>query len=328
MTVEERKNDHLRLTSLSLPHNHSDPRFNYEPMLGNLKTYSYNFLNTNFSFPLWISSMTGGSENGKLINRNLAKAVNHFKLGMGLGSIRSYIDDETKFYDFNLRSVIGDRPLFANIGIAQMEQFSSNNYKNFLEKLKRLECDGLMIHINPLQESVQAEGDLITKNPVQTIEAFLDHYEGKVIIKEVGQGFGPRSLKALLELNISGIELASFGGTNFTKLEILRNNKNECLTPLINVGHDSKQMIKKLNLLYSDTNKNKEIIISGGLKNSLDGFYFRENLKFNSVFAFAGAILPYAKDEQKLFEFIEGQKKLFDTARNYLEINISEWECN
>ena len=71
--------------------------------------------------PLWVSSMTGGTGKARHINRNLAAMCQEFGLGMGLGSCRSLLYDDRFFEDFNVRPLMVDRPLYANLGIAQIE---------------------------------------------------------------------------------------------------------------------------------------------------------------------------------------------------------------
>lgn len=151
---------------------------------------------------------------------------------------------------------MGNQPLFANIGIAQVEELIALNKTNLIhEMVKTVEADGLIIHINPLQEWFQPEGDRFKVSPLNTLQRFLENCSYKVIVKEVGQGMGPRSLKALLELPIAAIELAAFGGTNFTLLEKMRGEEDLSREGFINVGHSAKEMVNILNALPVRTKK-------------------------------------------------------------------------
>jgi isopentenyl-diphosphate Delta-isomerase len=109
---------------------------------------------------MWVSSMTGGTKMAHTINHNLARACKEFRIGMGLGSCRKLLDDDTYFEDFNLRPIMGDDlPLFANLGIAQVEILLAENKLDQIKRLvEKLQADGLIIHINPLQEWMQPEG--------------------------------------------------------------------------------------------------------------------------------------------------------------------------
>ena len=100
------------------------------------------------------------------------------------------------------------------------------------------------VHINPLQEFLQPEGDRFLIDPLLSIKSFIKKCPFKVFVKEVGQGFGPREFEALNELEVAGIEFGAFGGTNFSKLELLRGEGRQNLNPLCQVGHTAEEMIE------------------------------------------------------------------------------------
>ena len=167
-----RKQDHINLSfqaqvdAIAL-----DKRFFYEPMLAPHPApdmdLGLDFLRKRMDAPIWVSSMTGGAKFAKVINQNLAKAVNEFGLGMGLGSCRNLLYDDKHFADFDVRHSIGDRLLYANLGIAQIEhELATGSLQKVEELLKKLQVDGLIIHVNPLQEWIQPEGDKITQAPL------------------------------------------------------------------------------------------------------------------------------------------------------------------
>ena len=200
-----RKGAHIELAQRSRSDARDvDQRFNYEPLFfahpNSNDRWETKFLNSSFDYPLWVSSMTGGTEHALVINQNLARLCGEFKLGMGLGSCRALLDDHSRLKDFAVRPLLGEQPLFANIGIAQVEELLENGKLAKLEELVKItEATGLIVHINPLQEWFQPEGDRYRLPPVKTLARFLESATYPVIVKEVGQGMGPRSLKALLE---------------------------------------------------------------------------------------------------------------------------------
>jgi len=274
-----------------------DSRFNYEPLFfkhptpeDKLKT---SFLGFDFDFPFWVSSMTGGTEKARDINARLATLCAEFNLGMGLGSCRSLLNGNDRFEDFNLRPKLGDRPFFANIGVAQLEQYVwQGNSSAVHEVVARLEATGLIVHINPLQEWFQKEGDQYLHSPLETLTKFLEHAHYPVIVKEVGQGFGPKSLLALLQLPLAAIELSAFGGTNFSLLEKLRHESSNFKTGMVYVGHSNEEMINFLNTLPL---ANQNFIISGGIQSPLDAFYYSSKLKAPSVIGMAQLFLGPAQ---------------------------------
>src|SRR5690606_12581743 len=111
-------------------------------------------------------------------NHRLAKACKQFGFGMGLGSCRIILDDNTYLPDFDLRKTLGDElPLFANLGIAQIEELVELKKVNkAIELVKKLRADALIIHVNPLQEWIQPEGDKIKIAPILTITKFLEQF--------------------------------------------------------------------------------------------------------------------------------------------------------
>lgn len=327
--MENRKKDHILMAfdSQTLK-NQIDHRFYYEPMLNPHPAaldFKAEFAGRKMKVPVWVSSMTGGTKMAGIINRNLAKACNEFGMGMGLGSCRILIDDDKYFDDFNMRPFIGEQPLFANLGIAQVETLLEKNELYKIENLlNKLDADGLIIHVNPLQEWIQPEGDRLRFSPVETINEWLEKSNKPLIVKEVGQGMGRESLKSLLKLPLEAIEFAAFGGTNFAKLELLRSSesKQELMEPLSKVGHDAFQMLDMVNdLIQSNEIGTRQLIISGGIKSFLDGYYLIKKSKMPAVYGMASAFLKHAQgDYEDLKSFTDYQIKGLELAYNYLTI--------
>jgi isopentenyl-diphosphate delta-isomerase len=307
--MTNRKKDHIELALQSqILKNELDSRFYYEPMLSRHPVG----INANFfiagkklKVPIWISSMTGGTEQAAGINRNLARAAAEFGMGMGLGSCRMILDDNKHFPDFDVRNELGTQlPLFANIGIAQLEQLIEKKELGKVDSLlSRLRADGLIIHVNPLQESFQPEGDRLSRPAIESIITLMDYAGFPVIVKEVGQGMGRESLRLLLQLPLEAIEFAAFGGTNFAKLELLRAGEElqEMFEPLSRIGHDASQMTEMVNEICNEGNVQcKSLIISGGIKSFLDGYYLINKSSLPAVYGQASGFLKYAKQDYKV----------------------------
>ena len=326
--ASDRKKDHIGLAFDSQTlENQLDRRFYYEPAINHMedqeKSIGKSFLDSFLEAPIWVSSMTGGTAMANTINHNLAKACNEFGLGMGLGSCRQLLFSDEYLNDFDVRNAIGVQPLYANLGIAQViDILKTDDFKRIETLLSKLRADGLIIHINPLQEWMQPEGDKIDMNPIDCIEEATKQLKTKILVKEVGQGFGPESLKQLLKLKIAGIELAGFGGTNFTQLEALR--RDECNhAQFIRVGHTASDMVQFLNNIAKEDPSvlQKEIIISGGIKDYLTGYYLNEKCVFNSVYGQASQFLKHAMGEyQDLAKYVKSQIEGYQMAKNYLTI--------
>ena len=325
-----RKKDHIELAFQSQVYRHElDSRFYYEPMLsghpkeGSLKPFS--FLGKELRTPMWVSSMTGGTAMAATINRNLAMACKEFGMGMGLGSCRSLLSSDTYFEDFNVRRLIGqDQLLYANLGIAQVEILIREGKTDLIIRMiQKLEADGLIVHVNPLQEWLQPEGDIISNPPIETISRLLELHSIPVIVKEVGQGFGPQSMKALMKLPIQGIEFAANGGTNFARLELLRASEldREVYGPVVQLGHSAEEMLGWSNELAEEaSNKQIGVIISGGIKHFLDGYYLISKSKLPAVYGQASAFLKHARgDYDTLQKYVDMQVKGLELAQSILQ---------
>lgn len=331
-TAAERKKDHIELAFKSqVTSGELDQRFYYEPLLAAHPEQGswgdFEFLGKTMRVPLWVSSMTGGTELAKTINHNLARACKDFGMGMGLGSCRSLLFDDDNLSDFDVRKLMGDdAPLFANLGIAQLEQLIEKGelwrINNLLDKLQ---ADGLIIHVNPLQEWLQPEGDRFKKSPIETISAYLDKVDRPTIVKEVGQGIGQESLKALLQMPLAAIDFAANGGTNFAKLELERSDvmRREIYSQLALVGHSAEDMVEMVNKFQYLGNKIKcpEIIISGGVRHFLDGYYLINKSKMPSIYGQASAFLKHARGSyDDLAEYVSAQVQGLELAKAFLKI--------
>ena len=332
-TAESRKKDHIELAFQSqIEQMKLDSRFYYEPLLsahprsGSLSPKS--FLGKTMRTPLWVSSMTGGTALANTINHNLARACRDFGMGMGLGSCRGLLYSDEYLADFDVRELIGlDLPLYANLGVAQVEQLWLKDQFDLIDKMiGKLRADGLIIHVNPLQEWLQPEGDRFERPPIETIEAFMNYTDLPVIVKEVGHGMGYESLKALLQMPLAAIDFAANGGTNFSKLELLRSEeeKREVYGPLSFVGHSAEEMVNLINQLQielGDRLQCRQIIVSGGIRSFLDGYYLINKLALPGVYGQASAFLRHARGTyEELYRYVDMQVQGLELANAYLKV--------
>ncbi len=329
--MEERKKDHISLAfKTQTPPIEKDARFCYEPMLSGHPTDDLPeipFGNKKMKLPVWVSSMTGGTKLAGKINHNLARMSAEFGLGMGLGSCSIILKKESALPDFDLRSIIGDdRPFYANMGIAQIEYFlKKDDLKTVIDLVNLLKVDGLAVHVNPIQEWMQPEGDKITEPPVETLKEFLKHFDRNVIVKEVGQGMGKESLKALMQFPLTAIEFGGFGGTNFSKVELHRreDEKTTFWDPFTYVGHTAEEMVYAVNTLLEEnsTNNLETLIVSGGIQNFLDGYYLMKKSKIPAIYGMASTFLKYAREDyDQLKKFMKTQEEGLKMANAFLKV--------
>ena len=332
--MEEKKRQHIDFSSkaqVSVEMRNSF--FNYEPLFGTHPTeeelsVATPFLGYTLGAPLWISSMTGGTERAGEINEKLARVCAEFSLGMGLGSCRPLLLGDESFRDFNLRPLLGEgTPFYANLGIAQIEELIKDKaLDRVLGLVDRLQASGLIVHINPLQEWFQREGDRFKRPPLEILQELLEETSLHLIVKEVGQGIGPKSLKALMQLPLSAIEFGAFGGTNFSRLESLRDEKRPWRErgELALVGHGPVEMITHINTILErekETILCKNFIISGGIRNALTGLQLMKQCRGKSIFAMAKPFLDAALgDYETLRAFVLDILEEMAMAKAFLDV--------
>ncbi|HMN26580.1 MAG TPA: type 2 isopentenyl-diphosphate Delta-isomerase, partial [Caldilineaceae bacterium] len=168
--------------------------------------------------PLLISSMTGGAEAAGAINCHLAEAAE--QLGqMAVGSQRALEAGELAS-TYQVRRVAPNLLLFANLGAVQL------NYGYGVDQACRavemIEADALFLHLNPLQEAVQAEGDRNWKGLLGKIEKLAKRLPLPIIAKEVGHGIDAATARRLVEAGVSAIDVAGAGGANWSAVEAHR----------------------------------------------------------------------------------------------------------
>ena len=306
-----RKESHLNLAFES-QNDQIDHRFYYEPMLSGHpdkeETWETKIGEQIQKYPIWISSMTGGTSNADDINKKLAYTAKKFGFGMGLGSCRLALADNSLTEGFNLRPILGDEiPFYVNLGIAQVEQLLENGEAYKIKKLKeKLSADRLIVHVNPLQEWLQPEGDVIRFSPLETIKKLLNEVPFPIIVKEVGQGFGKQSMEALLKLPLAALEFAANGGTNFSKLELFRNaGISDFYKEIVTLGHSAGEMVELMNEVVNNSGKEirvKTVIVSGGIKSFLDGYYAISKSALPAMYGQAATFLKYANQSQEVLD--------------------------
>jgi isopentenyl-diphosphate delta-isomerase len=171
--------------------------------------------------PILVSSMTGGTEEAGEINRRLAEAAQECGVAMGVGSQRAALEDPKQIPTFAVtRKVAPDILLFANLGAVQL------NFGCTIEHCRRavdmLQADALILHLNPLQEAVQAGGNTNFSGLAKNIEGISKKLEVPVIVKEVGWGISERTAKILADCGVSAIDVAGAGGTSWSQVEMHR----------------------------------------------------------------------------------------------------------
>ena len=234
VTTASRKDDHIRINIeqdvqfKSISNGLEKLYFNHKALpeldLDGINTNT-TILGKNLRIPLLISCMTGGTAKAGRVNRMLAEAAQSAGVSLGLGSMRVALEDLDSVSSFQVRDIAPDILLFANIGAVQL------NYGVTIDDCRRLVelsgADGLVLHFNPLQESLQHEGQTNFSgllDQVKTLCEALDRDGICVVAKEVGWGFSEETCRNLADVGVSAIDVAGAGGTSWSQVEMYRSS--------------------------------------------------------------------------------------------------------
>ncbi len=227
-TTQRRKAEHLRITmdedvASGLANGFARYRFVHRALpdcdLDAIDTRQP-FLGKTLRMPLLVSSMTGGTDEATAINHRLAEAAQAAGIALGVGSQRSAVERPSLAATFRVRDVAPDILLFANIGAVQLNRgYGAAECRRAVEMIG---ADALILHLNPLQEALQPEGDHQWRNLLKRIEAICRTIGVPVIAKEVGWGIAPTVAQQLAEAGIAAIDVAGAGGTSWSQVEMHR----------------------------------------------------------------------------------------------------------
>ncbi len=225
------------------------------------------FLGKFLGAPLLISSMTGGTPQAKTINFRLAEVAQRYKLAMGVGSQRIAVENPQVGDTFAVRSIAPDILLFANLGAVQLNY--AYGIEECLRVIELLTADALILHLNPLQECIQSNGDTNFRGLLDKINNLCSKLPIPVIVKEVGNGISAPMAKKLLAAGVRAVDVAGAGGTSWAKVESERalNPQQRLLgQTFADWGLPTAECITSIRAIAPDI----PLIASGGLRNGLD----------------------------------------------------------
>lgn len=179
------------------------------------------FLKRRLSAPFLVSSMTGGPARAGAINRRLAEAAEAAGIAFAVGSQRVAIEGGgAEGFTAEIRRAAPTIPILANIGGAQLA--AGWGVGEARRAVDMIEADALIVHLNPLQEAVQPEGDRDWRGVLAGIEALARGLGAPVVVKEVGAGLSGRLARRLVDLGVAVIDVAGAGGTSWAAIEAER----------------------------------------------------------------------------------------------------------
>ncbi len=179
---------------------------------------NWSFLGYELEAPLLIEGMTGGHEASLKINEALARAAQSERVAIGVGSQRAALKDYSVVKTYKIvREIARDVPVIANLGISHI--LGDEGVDNAKAAVDMIDADAIAIHLNPLQELIQPEGDRDFSDSLISLRDLVRELDVPVLVKEVGSGISYELALTLRKIGIEYIDVAGQGGTNWALIE-------------------------------------------------------------------------------------------------------------
>jgi isopentenyl-diphosphate delta-isomerase len=217
--------------------------------------------------PLLVASMTGGTDEARVINRRLAQAAAALGLGMGVGSQRTALEEPDWADTYRVRDVAPDILLLANLGAVQLN--ISYTIDHCQRAVDMIEADALVLHLNPLQEALQPGGDTRFRGLLGKIRTVCQALPVPVIVKEVGYGLSVGVARQLAEAGVSALDVAGAGGTSWSEVERHRSlepAQDRVAAQFVDWGIPTAESLR----LVHESMPHLPLIASGGLETGIE----------------------------------------------------------
>lgn len=325
MSIKQRKKDHVDLTvsgemaynkpagfeNLDFKHN-ALPEIDLDEV-----TTGTQLQGRDFDFPLFISSMTGGYTDGGAVNAIIAEFCQDYNLPFGVGSQRVMLEHPEEIESFSIvRKRAPDAFIASNIGGAQL--VDGLPVTSVMQLIDSIEADAVIVHLNPLQELVQPEGDRRFKGIEKGIGDLIRKSPVPVIVKETGAGISGNVALKLLDIGVDVIDIAGAGGTSWSKVESQRTAGDQPEKKFNEWGIPTLQCLREIVPLRQQYEF--EIIASGGIRSSFD---IAKSLCLGADFTAAAQPVIQAVVENGR----EGLEKLYEDWHQQLVLTLALLGC-
>lgn len=277
--IENRKDDHVRI-SLREDVEAKDVNTGFEeallvhqatPEIDRSKiSLTTEVFGHKFSAPILVGAMTGGTNAARKINSTIAQAVEELGLGMGVGSQRAALTEPKYEPTYGIaREKAPTAFLVANIGAPQLVE--GYGIKDAMKAVEMIEADALAIHLNPLQEAIQPEGETNYFGVLKKIEEISDELQVPIIAKETGAGISAEAAKKLEQAGVLGIDVSGAGGTSWAAVEYYRaKERKDALHERLGKIFWDWGIPTVASLIEVRQNTQLDIIASGGVRAGTD----------------------------------------------------------
>lgn len=231
---------------------------------------SVNFLGRKFAWPVLITGMTGGVRRGTDINRCLARIAAKYQIPLGVGSQRIALEQSDYADIFRVKHLEPDVFLLGNIGASQL--LTAEDPVRYCQRaVDMIAADALAIHLNVMQECIQAGGDRNFRGVIDVIHRVCSGLTVPVMVKEVGAGLDPASASQLLEAGVRALDTGGRGGTSWGYIEGLRAADQETRrlgTLFRDWGLSTGESLRRLLPIVKQSGT--ELVATGGIRHGLD----------------------------------------------------------
>ncbi len=223
-----------------------------------------NFLGLRADAPIVIAAMTGGHPKTLTINERLAKAAEELGIPIGVGSQRAAVEDPSLADTFRVvRECAPSVPVIANIGATHVDAAPA--------AIEMIEADILAIHLNPLQEAIQPEGDCNSEGVLDNIAAIVDSVDVPVMVKETGAGISAEVALALESVGVDAVDVGGVGGTSWAAVEYFRAMKeDDDIKAQLGLDFWSWGIPTALSVIMVCEATSLDVVATGGVRSGLD----------------------------------------------------------
>jgi len=163
-----------------------------------------------------------------------------------------------------------------------------------------------VLHLNPLQEALQPEGDHNFKGLTEKIATLCAELPVPVIVKEVGCGISGPVAAQLAQAGVAAIDVAGMGGTSFARVEAFRRERPEEVELALAFSEWGIPTAEALIATHRAAPQ-LPLIASGGLKHGLDAA--KAIAMGADLTGFAHAVLAAASEgEEPVRRLLDGFK--------------------